>query len=334
MSILFSICIPTYNRAKYLQENIDLLLKEISKKRFNEVELCVSDNASTDNTEEVVRKYIQSYPQIKITYKKNEKNLGGDWNFHHAMNMATGEYSLLLGDDDLLVENAIERITGLIENNDVFDVLLFNRIIVGVNTGVIKTESWLRDDIETKTFDFSVPIEEKYYYTLCRSLGGAFSFISAIVYKTEAVTNIEFDESYIGTAYSFLHYILTYLKSGKKLLFFKDALIKCRIGLPSWGFGYKRIFLDYRGYLFIKSKLFANNSGIEFINVLKYEWPINKLLEAFCNMSSDDWNEFKPLLQQAGWSVNDITFIEQIGNSPNWFQSKFKQKLKKTLKRQ
>jgi len=331
MSIVLSVCIPTYNRAEYLKYNVDKLLTLIKGLGPNQVEICVSNNDSTDHTEALIKNYITDNPDIRIIYNKNETNLGPDWNYHHAMNMASGEYSILLGDDDYFADNALTRIFELINSDIEFDLLLFNKSLVSVDLKLIKKTSYLREDIGSQVFDFSNPLVEKYYYTLCRTLGGVFSFISSLVYKTEAIRLIEFDESFIGCIYSFLGYTFPYLKGGRKLFFLNEYLINCRYGLPSFGSGYKRIFLDLKGYSFLKEKLFVNDdAGIEFINVLKYEWPLNHLLQAYCYMDENEWKlTFRPLLLNIGWNEEDISFIEKIGSTPNLYQSKFKQKLKK-----
>jgi abequosyltransferase len=331
MSIVLSVCIPTYNRAEYLRYNVDKLITLIRGIGPDQVEICVSNNDSTDHTEELIKNYISNNPDIRIVYHKNETNLGADWNFHHAMNMASGEYTILLGDDDYFADNALKRIFELINSGIEFDMLLYNKSLVSVDLKPIKKTSYLREDIGSQVFDFSNPLVEKYYYSLCRSLGGVFSFISSLVYKTEAIRLIEFDESFIGCIYSFLGYTFPYLKNGRKLFFLNEYLINCRYGLPGFGDGYKRILLDLNGYSFLKEKLFVNDdAGIEFISILKHEWPLHHLLQAYCYMDSDEWNlRFRPLLLNIGWAEHDILFIEKIGNTPNLYQSKFKQKLKK-----
>jgi abequosyltransferase len=90
MGVLLSICIPTYNRAQYLKYNIDILISQIKRAEPDQVEICVSDNASTDHTEELVRDYVKLYPNIPIRYNKNETRLEfspryeyGRWRIQH-----------------------------------------------------------------------------------------------------------------------------------------------------------------------------------------------------------------------------------------------------------
>ena len=72
---ILSVCIPTYNRAEYLKLTIESI---ISQKEFldEDVELVICDNASDDNTDEVVLQYSKKYRNI--IYVKNEKNINND----------------------------------------------------------------------------------------------------------------------------------------------------------------------------------------------------------------------------------------------------------------
>ncbi len=98
-----SICIPTYNRSALLEN----CLRSIVASRRGAglgIEVCVSDNGSTDDTEGVVRRAQASLP---IRYRRNERNLGIPRNFLQVVAMAEGEFAWLLGDDDLLLPTAL-----------------------------------------------------------------------------------------------------------------------------------------------------------------------------------------------------------------------------------
>ena len=117
-----SICIPTYNRAGHLTN----CLKSIKDNRLSsnvDFEICVSDNASIDNTEEVVRDAQKHMP---IKYRRNAINLGIPQNFLNVVGMAEGEFAWLLGDDDLLMPDAIERLSKLIDQNKDTDFFYVN----------------------------------------------------------------------------------------------------------------------------------------------------------------------------------------------------------------
>jgi len=113
--LLLSIAIPTYNRANCLEN----LLKEITtqiKEIRGLVEICLSNNASTDNTREVVMSFKNKYPSL-IKYNENEKNLGYDKNLIKVVEMSAGKFVWLLGDDDMVVKGGIKKVASFINNH-------------------------------------------------------------------------------------------------------------------------------------------------------------------------------------------------------------------------
>lgn len=108
-----SICIPTYNRAEHLTNCLQSIILNKSRSKID-FQVCVSDNCSTDETEDVVRRAQAS---IAIKYHKNPRNLGIPRNFLNVVEMADGEFVWLLGDDDLLLPSALEELDGLISQH-------------------------------------------------------------------------------------------------------------------------------------------------------------------------------------------------------------------------
>jgi glycosyltransferase involved in cell wall biosynthesis len=96
-----SICIPTYNRASVLRQTIEAILGQT----FVDWEMIVSDDASLDNTGEVVA----SFGDKRIRYYRNEKNLGLYPNWHRCMELAMGEYIAIYHDHDLYLPTIVER---------------------------------------------------------------------------------------------------------------------------------------------------------------------------------------------------------------------------------
>jgi len=105
---ILSISIPTYNRAEYLDMNLKQLSNELISVSHVEIEIIVSDNSSTDNTEQVVQKFIKE--GLSVRYYRNSENLGWGKNFFQCFNLSTGKYVLLLGDDDFLYDGVLSKI--------------------------------------------------------------------------------------------------------------------------------------------------------------------------------------------------------------------------------
>ncbi len=89
----FTIGIPTYNRAGFLRRAIESALNQT----YPDVEVLVSDNASTDETQEIARSFGD-----RIRYHRNAENLGMWRNFALLPELATGDYFSWLQDDDLI----------------------------------------------------------------------------------------------------------------------------------------------------------------------------------------------------------------------------------------
>ena len=98
---LITIAIPTYNRAGgYLRQAIECALGQT----YYNIEVFVSDNCSTDNTEEV----IKGFTDQRLRYFRHRENIGANNNFNYCLNQARGDYFLLFHDDDLIDKDFLE----------------------------------------------------------------------------------------------------------------------------------------------------------------------------------------------------------------------------------
>ena len=109
MKPLLSLCIPTCNRADYLQRSLDSI---VCQKRFDEIEVIISDNDSNDNTRILCEEYSQKYSNIK--YYRNSSNIGSG-NIPMALMLANGEARKVSNDSIIYKRNAIDKILQLIE---------------------------------------------------------------------------------------------------------------------------------------------------------------------------------------------------------------------------
>ena len=110
MNVKLSICIPTFNRAHYLSECLETLIPQVRDR--SDVEVVVIDNCSPDNTEAVVREFMDSQSPIK--YFKNSVNLGYTGNQIKCFEYADGEYIAILCDDDAYLDAEVDEILRVI----------------------------------------------------------------------------------------------------------------------------------------------------------------------------------------------------------------------------
>lgn len=106
-----TIGLPVCNGQRHVGEAIESILAQT----FGDFELIISDNASTDMTEEICRKYA-AYDD-RISYHRNDKNLGAAYNFNHLCEIARGSYFKWAAHDDLLVPEFLERCVEALDTN-------------------------------------------------------------------------------------------------------------------------------------------------------------------------------------------------------------------------
>jgi protein O-GlcNAc transferase len=116
MTIKLSVLIPTYNRVHYLSTCLESVLVS----DYQALEVIVSDNASPDNTPEVVR----SFDDARLRYYRNETNIGPELNILRLFEYATGDYLFCLTDDDLMNPNAVPKTLQIIREYPDVGVIL------------------------------------------------------------------------------------------------------------------------------------------------------------------------------------------------------------------
>jgi glycosyltransferase involved in cell wall biosynthesis len=103
--------LPVYNGARYLEAAIDSLLGQT----YSDFEIIISDNASTDSTEQICLKYASREPRIK--YHRNEVNRGGVWNFNQVFRLSSAEFFMWFSDDDILAPTYLERCVEVLDHS-------------------------------------------------------------------------------------------------------------------------------------------------------------------------------------------------------------------------
>ena len=107
---LLTIAIPTYNRVEYLAELLGLLEPQLAE--FPQVELLVCDNASEDDTPQVVAEVRERLAKVGVAvdYQRHAENIGSDANFAFSYEQARGSFFWLCGDDDLIVPGGLAQL--------------------------------------------------------------------------------------------------------------------------------------------------------------------------------------------------------------------------------
>lgn len=106
-----SIGMPVYNGERFLAEAIESLLEQT----FGDWEVIISDNGSTDRTEEICREYADREPRIR--YQRHEQNRGAIWNFNHVFALARGEYFKWWSYDDRCAPTFLQRCVQVLDTH-------------------------------------------------------------------------------------------------------------------------------------------------------------------------------------------------------------------------
>lgn len=106
---LVSIGVPVYNEGRFLASSLDALLAQ----GYTNFEIILSDNGSTDETEEICGRYAQADPRIR--YQRFDQNRGITENFRYVLNAARGKYFMWASGHDLWSANLLHECVGLLE---------------------------------------------------------------------------------------------------------------------------------------------------------------------------------------------------------------------------
>lgn len=140
---VLSICVPTYNRARYLDCLLADLAEHIGELGFT-YELLIGDNASDDESAEVVRNYED---RLAIRYIRRPENIGAAQNISQLFGAAGGRYIVYVADDDLLIPEVLGRHIAYLEANP--------------EVGAVFAPWFLHDRVDGEDFDQFYSIEQE-----------------------------------------------------------------------------------------------------------------------------------------------------------------------------
>jgi glycosyltransferase involved in cell wall biosynthesis len=122
-----SVLLPTYNYGEFLDDAIQSVLAQT----FTDFELIITDNHSTDRTEEIVRKYLTD---PRIVYYKNPSNLGMIPNFNLCLDYSKGHYIKYLMGDDKFHPQMLEKYVAIMEEYPQVSIVTAYREYFGTNS--------------------------------------------------------------------------------------------------------------------------------------------------------------------------------------------------------
>lgn len=141
MSYKVTVIIPSYNSAEFLEETIGSVMNQTIG--FENIELIIVDDLSTDNTQEIIDSYVESYDNIK-TYDNSKKTGTPGRARNIAISKAEADYIMFIDHDDRYLPDTVENLYNAVTENSA-DVAIGKFQNFGENSMV--TEGWITEDV-------------------------------------------------------------------------------------------------------------------------------------------------------------------------------------------
>jgi glycosyltransferase involved in cell wall biosynthesis len=188
---LVSVGVPTYNRVKSLERAIDSILAQT----YQNLEIVISDNASTDQTEGFVNTLMKNEPRIR--YYRQAKNFGLARNFEYVLQQATGKYFIFLADDDTFEPETIEKYVAFMEANPDYSLVsgdfdlvedgnvIFRELAVDYKGSIpiLRTLKFYAEVTLGSIFHGLMRREQGQRIPFYSTLGAAWHFVASLVYQ-------------------------------------------------------------------------------------------------------------------------------------------------------
>lgn len=187
---LLAICIPTYNRAEQLRQFLKSLLPQIPAFK-NYVGVFISDNASTDDTETMVREMASQY-SVDIKYHRKHTHTDRFENYRTVMSLSQSKYVFMSGDDDIMAPNFLQTIMPYLLSSKEYGLIHWNYI--GSDETCYRygnlRHSFYKEQIEYTVSDF-----------IRETISGT-DFLSSVIFNRRIIDNTTSGYNDIGGGYS------------------------------------------------------------------------------------------------------------------------------------
>lgn len=219
--VLLTIAIPTFNSPSTLLQTLQSIENQKTHEFGSDLEILISDNASTYNVEEFLQSNLPSNFLSKLKININETNLGYDKNLLKIMEISTGTYVKLLADDDTLNENFLIKYRQLLLS-DSPDIVINNFEFLDREMATILKSSW---------FDLcKLPIlnDQLLNLDLCCE---AYGQVSSLTFKRDLVLGLETPMK--KTNYIHVYWFFSLIEQ-HLIKFENEVLISVRQGSPNF----------------------------------------------------------------------------------------------------
>jgi glycosyltransferase involved in cell wall biosynthesis len=178
--ILLSICLPTFDRARHIERQLEWLADEVTGVTET-IEIVVSDNCSSDDTPDVIASRSGSFGAIPFRSQRHETNRGWMRNFLSCYEAARGRYCWVVGDDDVLAPGTLRVVLDRLAADGELSLLYLNFLARSATNGEIAMNHWFDPDVAS----WPAADGERIYMHCIEYNIGAVITVSAAVCRTD-----------------------------------------------------------------------------------------------------------------------------------------------------
>lgn len=293
-----SVAIATYNGEKYLEKQLDSILKQDT---IIVDEIVVCDDISNDKTIEILDHYIHLYPNVFKVYQ-NENNLGSNKNFEKAISLCTGDFIFLADQDDIWKNDKIKKTLDVFENNKTAEGVFSNADIIDDNDKLIHTKT-IWDSVFFFEKELPKPIN---FFDLISKNGNVVTGATLCIKKSVKDFIFPFPEGMLHD-----QWIASYLALKNVLYYSNENLISYRlhnnqqVGMKNINKikkkeRLKRIILNlerpktYQEYRFLSKKNYLKLcNSLKFNQLISPSFDLSNLIIE----SKNDWNKINSIIK-------------------------------------
>lgn len=201
-----SICIPQYNRIDYLIKSLHI----IEEQTYQDIEIVISDDCSSDDTVQRIEALTPHY-KYPIILSVNEKNLGFDRNYRKCIELGTGDYAFVIGNDDSINgKDSITFLVDFLQKNDLPEIGYCNCIEERLNNQLMERAH------QTTVIGSGTTVALKHY--------SCFSFVGGLIYKKSAFDQFN-TAKHDGSIYAQMYLGCLMVASGCRLFSIREPLV-------------------------------------------------------------------------------------------------------------
>ena len=138
-----SFIVPVYNTEAYIPKCLDSIMNQSEKEK---IEIIIINDGSTDNSESIIKSYIEKNDHEKIIKYYSKENTGIAETRNYGLEKATGEYIIFVDSDDIVLKEGIIKAYNYIKNKDL-DMVEFHSILESNNETIIWRRYYNYSDI-------------------------------------------------------------------------------------------------------------------------------------------------------------------------------------------